>query len=136
MGLEAGVRDRVASRVGPGESPLAGLQMATFYLCPHVAEREVKSLSLSLFFKWLHSRHMEIPRLEVAWELQLPAYATATATPDLSRVCHLHHSSRQRQVLNPLSKARDRAQVLMDTSWNSFPLCHRWELPQLKIFKR
>ena len=27
---------------------------------------------------------------------------------DLSRVCNLHHSSRQRQIVNPLSKARDR----------------------------
>ena len=29
----------------------------------------------------------------------------------------LHHSSRQRQTLNPLSEARDRSRVLMDTSW-------------------
>ena len=40
-------------------------------------------------------------------ELQLPAYATATVTPDPSRVCDLHPSSRQRQILNPLSEARD-----------------------------
>ena len=36
-----------------------------------------------------------------------PAYTRATATQDLSRVCDLHHSSRQRQIINPLSKARD-----------------------------
>ena len=30
---------------------------------------------------------MEVPRLEVASELQLPAYTTATATPDPSLVC-------------------------------------------------
>ena len=36
------------------------------------------------------------------------AYATAAATRDLSRVCNLHHSSRQSQILSPLSKARDR----------------------------
>ena len=41
-------------------------------------------------------------------ELQLPAYATATATPDPSRVCNLHHSSWQCWILNPLSKAKDR----------------------------
>ena len=35
------------------------------------------------------------------------ACATVTATPDLSRICNLHHSSRQRQILNPLSEARD-----------------------------
>ena len=28
----------------------------------------------------------------------------------------LHHSSQQRQILNPLSEARDRTSVLMDTS--------------------
>ena len=32
-------------------------------------------------------------RLGVKCELQLPAYTTATATPDLSHICDLHHSS-------------------------------------------
>ena len=32
---------------------------------------------------------MEIPRLEVESELQLLAYATATATPDLNHICDL-----------------------------------------------
>ena len=45
----------------------------------------------------------------------LPAYATATATPDTSWVCELHHSSWQRQTLDPLSEARDPTPVLMDT---------------------
>ena len=40
-------------------------------------------------------------------ELLLPAYARATATPDLSHVCDLHHTSRQRRTLNPLSEAKD-----------------------------
>ena len=40
-----------------------------------------------------HLRHMEIPRLGVEPELQLLAYTTATATPDASCVCDLHHSS-------------------------------------------
>ena len=31
--------------------------------------------------------------------------ATASATPDPSCVCDLHHTSRQRQILNPLSEA-------------------------------
>ena len=31
---------------------------------------------------------------------------TATATPDPSRICELHHSSWQRWILNPTSKAR------------------------------
>ena len=40
-------------------------------------------------------------------QVQLPAYVTATATPDPSRVYDLHHSSRQRQILNPPSEVRD-----------------------------
>ena len=60
---------------------------------------------------------MEGPRLGVKSEVQLPTYATATATatPDLSGICDLHHSSRQRQILDPLSKARDRIRILRDT---------------------
>ena len=42
------------------------------------------------------------------------AYATATATQDLSHVYDLHHSSQQRRILNPLSKARDGTCVLID----------------------
>ena len=40
-------------------------------------------------------QHMEVPRLGVKSELQLPAYTTATVTPDLSHICELHHSSLQ-----------------------------------------
>ena len=40
-------------------------------------------------------------------ELKLPAYATATATRNLSHICDLHRSLLQRQILNPLSKARN-----------------------------
>ena len=67
-------------------------------------------------FLGLHLQHMEVPRLGVKFELQLPAYITATATPDLSHVCDLHHSSWQRQIPNPLNKARDRTCVPMDAS--------------------
>ena len=59
------------------------------------------------FFLGLHPHHMEATRLGVELELQLPAYTTATARPDLSCFCALHHSSWQRQILNPLSEARD-----------------------------
>ena len=49
---------------------------------------------------------MEVPRLGIKSELQLLAYARATAIPDLSRNCDLHHSSQwQCQILNPLSEA-------------------------------
>ena len=60
---------------------------------------------------------MEVPSLGVESELQLLAYATATATPDPCHICDLHHSSQQRRILNPLSKARDQTCVLVDASW-------------------
>ena len=37
---------------------------------------------------------MKIPSLGVESDLQLLAYGTATATPDLSYICDLHHSTR------------------------------------------
>ena len=68
------------------------------------------------FFLGPHPWHIEIYRLGVKSELQLVASATATAIPDPSCVCDLHHSSQQNQILNPLSEPRDRTRVLMDTS--------------------
>ena len=56
---------------------------------------------------------MEVPRLGVQSELEPPAYTRATATWDLSWVCDLHHSSRPRWILNPLSKAKDQIRNLM-----------------------
>ena len=69
-------------------------------------------------FLGLHPQHMEIPKLGVESELQLLAYSTATATAmwDRSHVCNLHHNSRQHWIPDPLSEARDRTRVLMDTS--------------------
>ena len=53
-------------------------------------------------------QHMEVPRLGIELELQLPAYTTDTDTAmqDPSCICDLHHSSQQRQIFNPLSEAR------------------------------
>ena len=78
------------------------------------------------FFLFLgpHLWYMEVPRLGVEPELQLPAYTTATVTRDLSCVCNLHHSSLQCWILNPMSKARDQTHILMDTSWVSNMLSH------------
>ena len=53
------------------------------------------------FFLGPYLQCTEVPRLGVKLELQLPAYTTATATPDPSRACDLHHSSWQRWILNP-----------------------------------
>ena len=47
-----------------------------------------------LSFSGLHSQHMKVPRLGAELELQLLAYAAATATPDPSHIGDLHHSSR------------------------------------------
>ena len=59
---------------------------------------------------------MKVPRLGVELELRLPAHATATATRDPSCVSDLHRSSRQCRILNPLSEARARTRVLMETT--------------------
>ena len=61
-------------------------------------------------------------------------YHKATATRDPSLVCNLHHSLRQRWVLNPLSKARDQTCIFVDTSWVHITAEPRWELFML-IFK-
>ena len=85
-------------------------------------------------------RHLEVPRLGVESELQLPVYTTATAMPDSSHICNLHRSSRQGQILNPLREARDRTCVLMDTSrvcfcWASRGLQH-WGSWKRKLRKK
>ena len=43
---------------------------------------------------------------------------------DLSHVYNLHHSSRQRHILNPPSEARDWTYIFMDTSRVRNLLCH------------
>ena len=67
----------------------------------------------SFVFLGPHPWHMEIPRLGVKSELQLPAYTTATAMPYPNCIFNLHHSSRQCQVLNPVIEARDKTCNLM-----------------------
>ena len=67
---------------------------------------------------------MDVPRIGVELELQLPAYTTATAMQDPNHICNLHHSLQQSQILNPLSKVRNRTHILMDTSWVREPLSH------------
>ena len=96
-------------------------------------------------FLGLHLQHMEVPRLGVRLELQLPVYTTATATPDLNGICDLHHSSHQCQNLNPVSEARDQICILMDTSlarycWattgTSLDAYFQWELTEGKKKKQ
>ena len=65
-------------------------------------------------------QHMEVPELGVELELQLLAYAIATATWDLRCVCDLQ----QCRLLNLLSKARDQTRIFMVTSQVHNPLSH------------
>ena len=58
----------------------------------------------NFFFLEPHLWHIDVPRLGVESELQLPASTKATATQTLSCVCDLQHSSRQRRILNPSSQ--------------------------------
>ena len=96
----------------------------------YVLEEKKKGLLInflsffSFFFGFLgpHLRHMEVARLEVKLELQLPTTATATATWDPICICNLHHTSWQRWIPNPLSKARDWTCILMNTS----QICFHW----------
>ena len=71
-------------------------------------------LFVCLFFSGPHMRHTEVSRLGVKSKLQLLAYATATARPDPGCICNPCH--RSCWILNPLSKARVRTCILMDTS--------------------
>ena len=94
--------------LGPNQGPWAKTTSGNFFF-------------LFFFVLGLHAQHMEVPELRVELKLQLPAYSTATATRDLSRVCNLYHRSRQCQIPHPLSKARDRTHGY----WlNLFPLHH------------
>ena len=56
---------------------------------------------LFIVFLQPRPRHMEVPRLGVESELQLPASATAIAVLDPSRVCDLHHSSQLTATPDP-----------------------------------
>ena len=58
-------------------------------------------------------------------ELQLLAYTTVTATWDPGRICALHHSLQECQILNPLNKARDRTHIFTDTILVLNPLSHK-----------
>ena len=86
-------------------------------------------------FLGLPLQHMEVPRLRVKSELQLPAYATATATWGLCCVWDIHRSSWQCQILNPLREARDQTHILMDTSWVCTTLSHNGNSIDICIFK-
>ena len=100
---------------------LDGHPTCSITVFPSIFCQRAHSLSLSFFlsflcFLGLPPRHMEVPGPGAKSELQLPAYTTAKATQDPSRIYDPHHSSRQRQIFNPLIEARDRTCFLMDAS--------------------
>ena len=69
---------------------------------------------LFIYLFWFlgpHLWYMEVPRLGVESELQLPAFTTATEDP--SHVCTTDQNSWQCLILNPRSKVRDWAWNLM-----------------------
>ena len=69
-------------------------------------------------------RHLEVPRLGIESELQLPACTKDTAKLDPCLLWDLYHRSQQllnHWILNPLREAKDWTHILMDTSQIHFP---------------
>ena len=90
------------------------LERPTRHLCQFKACLELFGPSAKFCFTYFFFRFRAKFTCSIIWkfpgvelELQLQAYATATETQELSRVCDLHHSSQQRQILHPLTEARD-----------------------------
>ena len=104
------------------------LQIVTVLLFPFQFELPFLSVFLSVFFPYFF--WPEIPVLVVKSELQLPTYATATATamPNLRCIWNLHCSLWRCQSLNQLSEASVRTLILMDTVFGSQPTEPPWEL--------
>ena len=77
---------------------------------------------------------MEVPRLGVKLELQLPTYVTATTRADLSHVCEVHHSLWQHWIPNPLR----RPGIEPASSWilvGFVSAAPQWELPKRPTLK-
>ena len=77
-------------------------------LLMQVSDHILKNTFFFFVFSVLYPQQVEVPRPGVRLELWPLVYTTTTATPDLSRVFDLHHSSCQHRILNPVSKTRDR----------------------------
>ena len=88
------VRIQIDVAYGKNSIMLSLLHMVTLnkYLLIAVDE-PVELIFTFFFFLGLHPWHMEVPWLGIKLELQLPAYATVTATLDPSQTCNLQHSS-------------------------------------------
>ena len=82
---------------------------------------------------------MDVPRLGVESELQLPAYTTATATRNPSHICDLHHSSEQHWIPNRVIEARDQICILVDPSrvyFHNGNSLHSFQGRRLKLVAR
>ena len=95
-----------------------------------------RSLEFFFFFLRLNPWYMEVPGLGVELEPQLPAYTTATPSPDPRGICNLCRSLGQLWILNPLSEARDHTCFLMDTGWVLKPTEPQWELWEPVFFEQ
>ena len=69
------------------------------------------------FFSWLHLWHYRSSQARGRIGAAAAGLHNSHSKWDLSHVCDLHHSSRQRWILNPLREARDWTRNLKDTSW-------------------
>ena len=80
----------------------------------------------------LHLQHMEVPRLAVKLELQLPCYTIATATWNPGRMYIWHHSSQQCWIPNPWA----RPGIEPASSWIlvSFFSTEPWQELQVLVF--
>ena len=78
-------------------------------------------------------RHIEVPKLGVELELQPLAYTTATVIRDLSH-CVTYTTAQAMPDPNPLSEARDRTCILMDTSQICF-CCATVGTPYIQFLK-
>ena len=72
----------------PRPAPLYTLGFMDTAPPPHLPLQSFFSVVI-VGFLGPHPPYMEVPRLGVESELPLPAYATATATPDPGRICDL-----------------------------------------------
>ena len=76
------------------------------------------TLSSIIYFLLFRAVHMAYDR---GWTgAMLLAYTIGTAAWDPSHICDLHHTSWQHWIPDPLSEARDRTRIFMDTSWICF----------------
>ena len=76
------------------------------------------------FFVFLeqHPQHMDVPRLGIYLELQLPVYDTVRAMPDPCHIFDLHHRSRQCWILNHWT----RPGIKPASSWELFGFLFHW----------